>query len=345
MEYYQHYRIGKKQGMIWRAMGNFMLNNVQLWWVTVSASDKSLNWIESNAVIAPYMRNTLKTWRYRVKTLQYALIASGGDTGRNPHYHIVATSPLPDSLQSVDIDSHCVPIIDSDTDRKKLARYCADNLSQDAPFTSQRFRKSQGFERWANPVINRLYHALKADDNSLVDVYVHNSQKSPLASPVNNSDNDYQTPPLHECYICNNHLPRTSHYYHRDGTRLRTQCKQCQRLTVACNDANRRAKAYGDIGILSPSEIAELHVIAGGVDMWTFEPLTEPSLDHIVALSRGGHNVIDNILICNQSTNSKKGDKTVISWLYELASIGILHPLADSYSIDLRIQRDMFASA
>ena len=313
-DYRDYLRTRKRQGMIYRAIGNFALNNVRLWFITLSSIDKALHWIDKHAVLRQNMPKLLRTWRYRVPSLEYVLIVSGGDNGDNPHCHIIATADIPETWQCDDIDSHSVIVGDTPDDRQAIARYCETNLLQDSEFTSQNFRTSKQFTLWANPAILHLFCEIETS----VTVYIHNSTKS------ENIPSD--VPPLKACRYCNEPLPKTLNYYLKHGNGLRGECRHCNKLMHKAHNANRRIA--GSLNIDIDSWIAYcLERRVGSMYRDDYDgqliDIENVSLDHMIAMSLGGENTNMNVCLTSRKNNADKGSMPFDSWIRHLYSIGI----------------------
>ena len=338
------WRNDKRQGLCFRVMGNMNLNNVRLWWVRLSAETMTGDWTVDGGQLSKILSKLLRKWRYRVPSLEYAVIASMGENGRTPHYHLLTTSPMPlDIMPSGGLAYH-EPVGAGHEDRVKLSRYIDKNLNEDAVFTSQAWRKSDGFYAWGNPAI---FSHFKPVTGSLY-VYVHNStklQKIPSAkTPINDHQNDYDYMRLQPCRLCGHSLPMTTNYFNRSGLYLRNECRVCWRYVIASNDANRRATCGH---VITRQQIRDLHqsAMVNGMTYcyWTHKPIDVWSLDHMQPSAHGGLNVIGNLCITSPRTNAQKADKPLSRWLYELATMGIRHELQSVYLDTLPpVQKSMF---
>jgi len=321
IEYWQYYRTRLKQGMVYRGIGNLTLNSIQLWWITLSTADKSLNPSEKYQLIAQKVQNLLKAWRRRHNICHYVIVLSGGDNGENPHYHMVSTAPL-DGWHDSEIDSDCRLIGNASSDVQAIARYVEDNLRQNLPFKAQSLRKSSEFKAWSNPLIYHLFR----DSVVPVSVYVHNSDISPF--------NQAEIPPLKACRLCGEKLPHTINYFnHYDKTRgmLRNECYLCFSVMRRIADMNRRAKqsSWRGGGNLPYADVLQLvrDSMVGSQyrDYWTKELIDSYELDHINPLSRGGYHAIGNLCVTSARINRLKADKPLKVWLRELYAMGYYH--------------------
>lgn len=347
--------------MLYRAIGNFILNSVNLWFITVDfyhADDD----ITDSGLLWRKWQTLLRKWRYHVPTLEYCAVCSGGASGRNTHFHIVASAPLTADTSGLDVD--CREVDTSELSRNQLANYMRKNAEQDCYYLSQRWRKSGNFERWSNPLIYYMH-----PKTALLFTSGHNTHKTPFLSEghpmqkltqlhlfddkhnvsyhaenecpdnaVNTSENAYASPDLKVCVMCRQALPNTNAYFSRNGKRLRTDCKFCARLGYTASKANRRA-TNGTIDKWQLREVIERQAdkrTSGGIvrtvyDFWTRKPIDlfgdAWHVDHIMPLALGGTNTIDNVCITLADINTRKGDRRTLQWLRYLECQGYKHPL------------------
>ena len=319
-------RIRKRQGMIWRAIGNFALNDVPVYWITLSSDDKTLDWIDKRRVIHQEWLKLRRKWRYANPDKQYAFIASGGESGRNPHYHLLSTAPLPNTWSAAEVDVQSKIVGQSPEDRKFIARYCEFNLSQDAPFTHQNFRTSQDFEAWSNSAIFHLF----CDLRSSVTVYVHNVTKS--------TKNHTATPTLKECRFCGNRLPKTHNYFIRDGDRFRTECRHCNVLFQKAVRANRNNQ---HVGIVDTQKWVAycLERRIGSLYRDDYDgqliPIDDITLDHMNPLALGGANVLSNVCLTSAKHNQNKSVMPFDAWIRQLYALGIVNQWTNT-AVDCR---------
>jgi hypothetical protein len=324
-DYRDYLRERTRQGMIWRSIGNFSLNNIRLWFVTLSALDNNLHWIDKSAILRKNVPVLLRKWRYRVPSLEYVLIVSGGDNGDNPHCHILATADIPDTWQCDDIDSHSVIVGDTSEDKNTIARYCEKNLLQDSEFTSQNFRTSKQFPLWSNPAILHLFWEL----DSSVTVYIHNSTKTHFIAE--------EIPMLKTCRYCNEKLPNTHNYFRKNGGGYRGECRHCSVLMDKAIRANRHNAHVGSLDIASwvayCLERRVKHQYRDDYDNQLVD-IENVSIDHMVALALGGDNLNSNVCLTSRKNNSDKSAMSFHAWIRRLYSIGIINQWTSE--IDIR---------
>lgn len=345
LPFWEFLRTRKKQGIIFRAVGNLTLNDVELYVLTLSSQEKRLSPNEKYELIRQKVGKLQRAWVYRHDITHYCIVISGGETGNNPHCHIITTSPLPDNWNESEIDSHesVLGSVDNiETEVKKISRYAEKNLRQELPFKARSFRKSSEFYDWANPAIFHLYRKI----GTPVSVYVHNSTKNSFNVPL--------IPELKPCVHCQEKLPNTRHYFNYDDMqkgRLRTECHRCYSIKRRVCSMNAQAKRNGFSGTVLFEDAYQL-VMSNMVglqyrDFWDGQLIDSYEFDHIVCRARGGRHAIGNLCITSASNNRAKSDKSVKTWLTELyVNRGIVHPMSH-HRIDIASlprQKRMFAS-
>jgi len=308
------WRANKRQETIWRAIGNLMLNGISLYWITLKCENGALNWIDKHSILKQEWLILRRKWQYQYPDKEYVLIASGGVSGRNPHYHIISTAPLPDRWQSSDIDSSQELIQDTATDRKRIARYCEINLREKSPFTSQEYRTSKDFPLWSDTAVYHLYCVIQLPSIGIV----HYATKSAKVSEA--------IPSFKECRYCNAILPETVNYFVKNGDSFRTECKHCNVLYQKGVRANRNHSHAGLIDIDSwVSYCLERRVKSLYLDDYTSEliPLSEISIDHMTAIASGGENSNMNVCLTSLKNNREKSTMSFNAWIRLLYSAGI----------------------
>lgn len=324
----------RQQGMVWRAIGNMTLNNVQVWFITLSCVDTRLHWIDKHSILRQNVPKLLRMWRYRVNGFDYALIVSGGESGRNPHYHIVANAPLPEAWQCDSIDSDCEPFGlsgDIATETKKLARYSEKNMRQDSEFTSQSFRRSKGFYSWANPLLKHLF----VEVDSSVYVYITNSTKTSF----NHSASNPKIPLFKECRFCHAVLPETHNYFIKNGSGYRGECRHCNTLYQKAIRANRNHSQHGSIEAYAWLEYCLARRVKGLYrDDYTSEliPIESVTLDHMTAIVNGGSNSNANACLTSADNNNDKGAMSFEAYIrlqYSLGKFGTFTGLVDCRNV------------
>lgn len=87
--------------------------------------------------------------------------------------------------------------------------------------------------------------------------------------------------------------------------------KQCGRKA---NKARRRALEHGAEGTYTWSQVMAVHMRGGKRCSYCDTPTAQPEPDHVIPISRGGRNGIENILPCCSLCNADKGDMTPTEW-------------------------------
>lgn len=144
------------------------------------------------------------------------------------------------------------------------------------------------------------------------------------------SDPDVKTDENRECKYCKEIKPEPCY---RHG---RSACKWCERILRVARHSNQMAEKYerqsrlGDksLGRLRYDDVLDALRESEGRDFWTARKLkSDWQIDHKEPLGRLGRNSRDNICICSEKTNRRKGFKSQLVWLGELARVGIRHDL------------------
>jgi hypothetical protein len=147
-------------------------------------------------------------------------------------------------------------------------------------------------------------------------------------------------PAMKACTVCGIEKEADLSHFHGNGRGgLRGECKPCWMFKNAACHANARAKAIGRSDRLSVQDIRTVYEAANGLDYWTQAPLSPLwQIDHIVPMSAGGANSLENICITNAKTNRRKSSKLLPTWLAELAMQGYDHELIKGYDYPVQIR-------
>lgn len=96
---------------------------------------------------------------------------------------------------------------------------------------------------------------------------------------------------------------------HRDTGKFCTE--RCSKKQAKMRRRGREANAPGQF---TWAQVIKLHIIADRRCSYCDVMVTQPDPDHVVPISRGGRNGIENILPCCQQCNGDKGDMTLTEW-------------------------------
>ena len=120
---------------------------------------------------------------------------------------------------------------------------------------------------------------------------------------------------LYSCKNCNELLPKTFFKCKKGYPEgMCTQCKRKTSLKPRLKSHNRRADGFGII------KACELEELERRTDKCPYcrrefgEDLSKVQLDHFIPLSKGGLNVISNLLICCKYCNQAKQDEDFFEW-------------------------------
>jgi len=111
---------------------------------------------------------------------------------------------------------------------------------------------------------------------------------------------------LLECLGCKRMLPRGQ--FRKVKGKVRSQCRGCEKPGKSARNALRRERARGR-GSYSAGDVRRLLVLQNHLCRLCNRHLgiTGYHVDHVVALARGGNNVVGNLQLLCPGCNLKKG--------------------------------------
>lgn len=130
--------------------------------------------------------------------------------------------------------------------------------------------------------------------------------------------------------------------YDANGIRQRFCSRRC---TLRVKARTRRAREFGSFGTFTWTQVMSLFLAFDRCCAYCESPVDgQPEPDHVIPLSRDGHNTIGNILPCCKACNSDKRDLSLTEWAADRARRG-LAPRITSWSADDRRFRHLTAQA
>jgi 5-methylcytosine-specific restriction endonuclease McrA len=90
------------------------------------------------------------------------------------------------------------------------------------------------------------------------------------------------------------------------------------RIKYIRENQRRQARLKNAGGSFSKKELLSLIKVQDGKCYWCDKEMERYSIDHFVPLSKGGSNMIGNIVLCHVSCNSKKRDKSPFAFALEI---------------------------
>lgn len=321
----------KAQRVIYRAMSNFVIYGIGLWFVTVrlkySTKDPDYDWSTFRKKWASLHR----LWKRQAPSLEYVRLVSIGRIAETLHIHMVATAEPPD-YAGLDVYAQPIGADGGDMDRhiRQVVNYLRENMRDPAPdihSNGKRLSFSKHFIDWSE---SALLHRQKQSSKNPTLLYVFTVS----------ADGQHATlPPLQDCTICDQKLPHTIDYFHKNQNRLRGECRRCFKFKNAALHANHRTLKIEQkyqlpdrfLGRVTAGQIKELvdnaAMSKGWLCFWKNDVIQEWCIDHIEPLSNGGKNTIHNLCVTSRATNDQKSDKSLSEWLSTLAGHGYRHPL------------------
>lgn len=122
--------------------------------------------------------------------------------------------------------------------------------------------------------------------------------------------------------------------------KVRSYCNDCERqqtrwriarphnrLQTALKDAKRSAAKYGAVDTLTLDDLHYLFALSGGRCAYTGRLMSQPSVDHIIPLSKCGKNTLDNVIIVDLKVNRKKRDSDPSEFLDQNAGFYVTHDI------------------
>lgn len=137
---------------------------------------------------------------------------------------------------------------------------------------------------------------------------------------------------MKRCTICQAEKPETEFY------KDRSDCKACKREMVKSYQSTPKRKEYlkgntikaarklyvyrrravrKGVESATPKEIAKLIEVSNTCSYCGCALTDKKTIDHIVPLTKGGTNALNNLVVCCRSCNSSKGAKDRDTWLQE----------------------------
>lgn len=76
-------------------------------------------------------------------------------------------------------------------------------------------------------------------------------------------------------------------------------------------------------GVVTAGDLLDVREMSDGVCSYCLQPCTALAVDHVLPVSRGGTNDLDNLVMACKSCNSAKGAKTPLEYLCGLPKLGV----------------------
>lgn len=143
---------------------------------------------------------------------------------------------------------------------------------------------------------------------------------------------------LKSCKGCGERKPKTLDYFHSGGNgKLVSRCKDCERkrdrkrgteprrrMQKSVNNANSRSKELGIVGELCLEDmLSKLHAQNCKCKYCGIDISTDFEIDHVIALSNGGKNTHNNVVLSCSECNRRKNISTPVDFAKYLAQHGI----------------------
>ncbi len=113
--------------------------------------------------------------------------------------------------------------------------------------------------------------------------------------------------------------------YASDPQRFRAQSDAWRRANpdgVKAQVHKRRARKQKAGGNMTAAEIRALKESADGICAYCLQPAAKLHVEHCTPLCRGGTNTLDNCVMACASCNARKGQKTVLEFLFNYPKLG-----------------------
>ncbi len=105
--------------------------------------------------------------------------------------------------------------------------------------------------------------------------------------------------------------------------------EQLRAADKAWRDANpdktraRWLNWYAPNGKVKPAQVAQVFAMSDGVCSYCLQPCGALAVDHVQAVSRGGTNALDNLVMACKPCNSAKRNKTPLEFLCGYPRLGV----------------------
>lgn len=118
-------------------------------------------------------------------------------------------------------------------------------------------------------------------------------------------------------------------------------------LKKYANALNQRAKSKGIAGRLTLQLLHARILDSGGKCEWCGQSVVNQAfeIDHIISLSKGGHNTVDNLAVACPDCNRRKSEKHPASFAQEMAQRGnhnaLIERVLAHYEVEAHTQQSL----